>query len=122
MSTRSKRLALALVLLGGLLGLFGIVSLPLSRYADADDKAADKDTREADRAGIQAHMESFVKAFESGDTERVASFWTVGGELIDDDGSVHRGRAAIAKAYRELFDRKEKVQAEVQRDSLRFPS
>ncbi|MCI0461064.1 MAG: nuclear transport factor 2 family protein [Gemmataceae bacterium] len=126
MSTRRKRLALGLVLFGGLLGLFGTMSLPLTRHADAGDKAAkqkgDKDTRKADRAGIEAQMKGFLKAFESGDAERVASFWTVDGELIGDDGHVYRGRAAIAKAYRELFGAKEKRQAEIQRDSLRFPS
>jgi uncharacterized protein (TIGR02246 family) len=108
------------------------MSLAPTRHADAQDKAApqkkaeppsaDTDDRKADRAGIDAQMEGFLKAFESGDAERVASFWTVGGELIDDDGSVYRGRAAIAKAYRELFGTKEKRKAEIQRESLRFPS
>jgi uncharacterized protein (TIGR02246 family) len=78
--------------------------------------------READRAKLQSQMEAFLKAFESGDAERVASFWTADGELIGDDGSVYRGRAAIAKTYRELFDTKEKRQAEIQKESLRFPS
>jgi uncharacterized protein (TIGR02246 family) len=109
------------------------MSSPLTRYADAGDKAAakrkktdpaaaKKDTRNADRAGIQSQREGFLKAFESGDGDRVASFWTADGELIGDDGSVYRGRAAIAKAYRELFSTKEKRQAEIQTESLRFPS
>jgi uncharacterized protein (TIGR02246 family) len=131
MSTRRKRLALALVLLAGLLGAPGLLSLPFARYADADDKAdapekkadpAPKDARKADRAAIQAQMQSFLRAFEAGDAERVASFWTAGGELIEDDGGVYRGRAAIARAYREVFDPRQKRQAEIQRDSLRFPS
>jgi uncharacterized protein (TIGR02246 family) len=108
------------------------MSLTSTRHADAQDKAAtpkkaeppagDTDDRKADRAGIEAQMQGFLKAFESGDAERVASFWTAGGELIGDDGSVHRGRAAIAKAYRELFDPKEKRRAEIRRESLHFPS
>jgi uncharacterized protein (TIGR02246 family) len=133
MSTRRARLALVLVLFGGLLVSVGAFAFPFTRHADAGDKltgkdkrgeptSGDKGTRKADRAGIQAQMEGFVKAFDSGDAERVASFWTADGELIDDDGSVYRGRAAIAKAYRELFGTKEKRQAEIQRESLRFPS
>jgi uncharacterized protein (TIGR02246 family) len=135
MFTRRKRLTLVivLVLFGGLLGLFGTVSSPLTRQADAGNKAAakqkkaatssaDTDNRKADCAGIQAQREAFLKAFERGDAEQVASFWTTDGELIGDDGSVYRGRAAIEKAYHELFGPKEKRRAEIQRGSLRFLS
>jgi uncharacterized protein (TIGR02246 family) len=132
MIVRSKRLVPVLVLFGGALALVGAMSPALTRHADAQDKAAtqkkaeppsgDADDRKADRAGIEAQMQGFLKAFESGDAERVASFWTAGGELIGGDGSAHRGRAAIAKAYRELFGTKEKRRAEIQRESLRFPS
>src|SRR5215468_11175382 len=126
MSTRRKQLVPILVLVGGLVALFGTMSLSLTRHADAQDKpvaapknvepsSGDTADRKADRAGIDAQMEGFLKAFESGDAERVASFWTAGGELIDDDGRVYRGRAAIAKAYRELFGTKEKRRAEIQR-------
>lgn len=135
MSTWRNRLTLvlALFLFGGLLGVFGTASLPFTRQADAGDKAdakrkkgptssGDKDNRKADRDGIQAQREAFLKAFESGDAKRVASFWTADGELIGDDGSAYRGRAAIEKAYRELFDPKERRRAEIETESLRFPS
>jgi uncharacterized protein (TIGR02246 family) len=131
MSTRRKQLALVLVLIGGLIGSFGILSMTLTRYASAGDQAAakqkaeppaDQSDRKADRAAIEAQMQGFLKAFESGDAQRVASFWTAGGELINDDGSVYRGRPAIAKAYRELYGTKGKPRAEFERDSLRFPS
>ena len=132
MSTRRSRLTLVCVLLAGLIGLVGTLSLALTRYAHAGDRAAadqkaepptaDGDAREADRAAIQAETERFVKAFEGGDAEQVASFWTADGELIGDDGTVYRGRAAIEKAYHELFGTREKRQAEVERESLRFPS
>jgi uncharacterized protein (TIGR02246 family) len=132
MTARSKRLAPVLVLFGGALALVGTMSPALTRHADAQDKTAtpkkaepspgDADDRKADRAGIEEQREGFLKAFESGDAERVASFWTAGGELIGDDGTTYRGRAAIAKAYRELFGTKEKRRAEIQRESLRFPS
>jgi uncharacterized protein (TIGR02246 family) len=127
MSTRRKRLTLVCVLVGGLIGLFGTLSLALTRDANAEQRkaepgAADKDAREADRAAIQSQTERFLKAFESGDAEAVAAFWTADGELIGDDGTAYRGRAAIAKAYRELFGTKAKRQGEIERESLRFPS
>jgi len=52
----------------------------------------------------------------------VASFWTTDGELIGNDDNVYRGRNAIEKAYRELFGHKGKRRAEIQSESLRFPS
>lgn len=132
MSTRSKRLTLVSALFGGLLGLVGTAAFALSLYAnpggnaapEQQDKtsAADRGTHEADTAAIDALTGRFLKAFESGDAEGVASCWTAEGELIGDDGNVYRGRAAIEKAYRELFGTKEKRRAEVQRESLHFPS
>jgi uncharacterized protein (TIGR02246 family) len=133
MSDRKTRLTLVCVLLGALLGLSGALSLALTRYAHAGDKAAadqqkaeaapaNADNREADRAEIQAQAERFLKAFEGGDAGRVAAFWTAEGELIGDDGTAYRGRAAIEKAYRELFGTKGKRHAEIDRESLRFPS
>ena len=132
MSTPKQRLTVVCILFGGLIGLFGTLSLALTRHTSAGDKAAadqqkaeppaDRNTREADRAEIKAQADRFLRAFESGDAERVASFWTAEGELVGDDGSVYRGRTAIEKAYRELFGTKEKRQAEIERESLRFPS
>jgi uncharacterized protein (TIGR02246 family) len=133
MATLGKRLAQAAVVLGVVLGLFGAASLLLTRQADAGDRASEKEKKDAkpsdeasdrgaDRAAIGEQMEAFRKAFEKGDAERVASFWTPGGELIDDEGSVYRGRAAVARAYRELFGDKEKRRAEIKQESLRFPS
>jgi uncharacterized protein (TIGR02246 family) len=138
MSTTRRRLALTLALCGGLLGTLAAVCLTLTRPATAGTKpaapqapsapartgegAGEKDTRQADRAQLQAQMKGFLKAFESGDADEVASFWTPNGELIGEEGRTYRGRAAIAKAYRQTFAKKEKRHAEVEPDSLRFPS
>src|SRR5947208_17186659 len=103
MSTRRKQLVPVLVLFGGLVTLFGTMSLPLTRHAVAKDTGAaaqkkaepssgDTDNRKADRAAIQTQREGFLKAFEDGDAERVASCWTAGRELIGEDGKVYRGR------------------------------
>jgi uncharacterized protein (TIGR02246 family) len=133
MSNRKKPLTLVCVLFGGLLGLLVATAFavrlhanPEGRTATEQQKAeappAEGDAREADRAAIRQQTERFLRAFEGGDAEQVASCWTADGELIGDDGVVYRGRAAIAKAYRELFGTKEKRRPGVQRESLRFPS
>jgi len=77
----------------------------------------------ADLAAIKKATESFVKAFESGDAKAVAAHWTANGEYVADDGTNYRGRAAIARAYRESFEkRKGRVDAGVEVTSVRFPS
>src|SRR3954462_11751623 len=124
MFTQRKRLTPVCVLVGGLTGLFGTTALSLTQYAQAGGKAAagrqkaeppiaHKDSHEVDRAEIQAQTQRFLQAFQGGDAERVASFWTADGELLGGDGEVYRGRAAIANAYRELFGTKEKRRAEI---------
>jgi uncharacterized protein (TIGR02246 family) len=133
MSTWRKQLTLVLLLVGAFFGWFGLMSSSSFRTADAADRLSEKqkkanlpvatdDSRKEDRAEIQSQRASFLKAFESGDAEQVASFWTDKGELIGGEGTVYRGRTAIANAYREFFGSKEKRQAEIQPDSLRFPS
>jgi uncharacterized protein (TIGR02246 family) len=133
MSIRRKRLALVLVVCGSLSALFGVASVARTRSANAAEEgiaqqqkgeqpAGEKDARKEDRAQLQAQMERFLKAFESGNAEQVASFWTANGELIGEDGRTYRGRAALAQAYRELFSKKETRRAAVEQDSLRFPS
>jgi uncharacterized protein (TIGR02246 family) len=123
MWTQKRRLTLVCVLAAGLLGV-GATAFTLRLYADPGHKPApaSKGTRDSDTAAIDAQAERFRKAFESGDAGRVASCWTAEGELISDDGTVYRGRAAIEKTYRDLFGAKARRQAEVERDSLRFPS
>lgn len=124
MTTPTRRQSLALILFAALLGALGVFATPYLRSVGAADEPATpaKDDHAADRAAIRAQMAGFTKAFEQGDAERVASFWTTGGELVGDDGQTWRGRVAIARAYRALFGKKEKRHCEIEQDSLRFLS
>ncbi len=81
-----------------------------------------KEDRPADRAAVAAVMQGFVRAFERGDAQALAAFWTEGGEFIGGDGTSVRGRAALAKAYAGFFAKNPRVKVEVDRDSLRFLS
>ncbi len=77
----------------------------------------------ADRAAIQAAGQSFLKAYMAGDARAMAAHWTDNGEYLAEDGTALRGRANIAKAYAELFGKKQgETRAEMERTSLRFPS
>jgi uncharacterized protein (TIGR02246 family) len=84
--------------------------------------AADQGNPE-DRAAINKAGQSFVKAYMAGDAKGLAGHWTDNGEYVADDGTSIRGRAEIAKAYAELFEKnKGPAEADIETTSLRFPS
>jgi uncharacterized protein (TIGR02246 family) len=94
MKTR-KRLVLALGL-AALVAAGGVVAvgrLPAdAEKSKAEDKALDKERRAA-----------FIAAYEKGDAEAVAAFWTEDATYVDPDGREHKGRPAIEKMYAKLF-------------------
>ncbi len=121
---------IGLVLAGGvtLAVLTGyLVGQPLPKPADpppARPAAALEEKAMTDADAVRAAGESFVKAYTSGDAKAMASHWTENGEYHADDGTTLRGRENIQKAYAKLFakKKKEKVRAEIEVTSIRFPS
>jgi len=73
-----------------------------------------------DLAAIRAGAEAFVAAFNQGDAKAVAALWTEDGEYIDDGGGRFAGRAAIEKAYTDLFAANTGVTMKIAVDSLRL--
>src|SRR5437870_4269899 len=94
---------LALMILGGALPGPGrwswLGSARAQPEAQAKPKAAEADARREDRAAIRAAMQSFVKAFQSGDAKAVAGHWTAEGEYVGEDGRTVPGREALEKAF-----------------------
>src|SRR5262245_6708065 len=77
----------------------------------------------ADAAAIKQGVQSFIKAFKSGDAKAVAAHWTENGEYVADDGTTFRGRNAIEKAYAESFSKtKGPSDADTEVVTIRFPS
>src|SRR5262245_29187345 len=105
------------MLLGGCAALILGVGL-----MTADDKIKLDPKREADAKAIQKLGKDYIQAFEKGDVKALGAFWTEGGELTGEDGSVLRGRAAIEKSYAALFAKKEVRKVDMHIDALRFPS
>jgi uncharacterized protein (TIGR02246 family) len=85
-------------------------------------KAAAPDDRASDRESVQKALDSFTAAFQKGDAKAVASHWTADGEYVGDDGTTHRGRAALEKDYAAFFAKNPNNVLEVEVDTLRFPS
>jgi uncharacterized protein (TIGR02246 family) len=118
----TRYVAVAFVALG-----LGLVLLPGDREPTARAQAGQSGKkgagRDADREAIRKSTQSFIKAFENGDAKAVAAHWTAEGEFIEENGTVTRGREAIARSYGELFKKKRaKAKLDVQVESLRFTS
>lgn len=112
----TRMLALALIGLGMLLGPAAIAG----SGAAGDKGQKDED---AEREAIAKATDSFVAAFEKGDAKAMAAHLTENGEYTAEDGTVIRGRAAIEKEYAGLFaKRKGAAKAEIEVDTIRFPS
>ena len=77
---------------------------------------------DADRQAIHQAARAFARAFNDGDARAVAALWTEQAEYVDDSGAVLHGRAAIEKAYAELFKTHPKARMDVQTETVHFPS
>jgi uncharacterized protein (TIGR02246 family) len=76
-----------------------------------------------DTTAIKKAGQSFLKAYTEGDAKGMAAHWTENGEYYAEDGAKLLGRAAIEKAYAELFGKKKsQTEADVEITSIRFPS
>jgi uncharacterized protein (TIGR02246 family) len=64
--------------------------------------------------------EKFLAAFRGGDAKAVAAAWSAEGEYINDQGVAIRGRAAIEKAYSDLFKTGKPKEVSVHIDEIRF--
>ncbi len=107
-----KRLSVQLVSLS--LGFASILfSAPTARA---------EDTSAADRAAITKTAEAFVDAFQKGDANACANFWTPDGDYIDVDGRVLTGRQAIADDFTSFFAENKGLTVRIEVASIRFPT
>jgi len=76
---------------------------------------------DADRAAILKSATDFAEAFNKGDAKAIAAMWTDNGESRTVNGPTFVGKAAIEKAYGELFKAYPGAKIEVLVKSIRFP-
>jgi uncharacterized protein (TIGR02246 family) len=86
------------------------------------NQTTEPDPRRDDRAAIGAAMQSFVKAFGSGDAKLVAGHWTSEGEYESDEVGTIRGREALERAFSGFFTKSPKAKAELDDETIRFLS
>lgn len=95
---------------------------PVSGEAEAVEKAPAAETRSKPSAAEQAVRKvavEFKKAFDAGNAEKVASFWSPEGEYVEASGMRLVGRPAIQKAYAAYFKTNKKAQIQISVDSVR---
>jgi uncharacterized protein (TIGR02246 family) len=76
--------------------------------------------RAEDETAIKQLTETFIRAFNAGDANAVASLYTDDAELIDEYGEGIEGRPAIQNFYASLFAARKGATIEISVASLRF--
>jgi uncharacterized protein (TIGR02246 family) len=79
-------------------------------------------TPSADRDAIEKSARDFAAAFNKGDAKAIAAMWTENGESREGGGKTFVGRAAIEKAYVDLFKANAGAKLQVLVKSVRFPA
>jgi uncharacterized protein (TIGR02246 family) len=125
MSRRTCALSAGLLALAVGAVTLSLVRLP-AREPDSPGKAPAKEApkgpaKEADAlADLRKSSGQFVQAFNRGDAKALAQLWAPDGEYTGPDGSKLKGRAAIEKAYADLFKESPKAKLEGHIEALRL--
>jgi uncharacterized protein (TIGR02246 family) len=101
-----------------LLGLGALVGLVAVAVSSA--RAQDPPNASAEKTTLQKRAEDFVVAFNKGDADAVAAFWTPDGDYVDQAGETLKGRQAIAAAFRKQFEAVKGGKLRIAPGSLRF--
>ena len=73
-----------------------------------------------EETALQKKAEAFVEAFQKGDAQALAAFWTPDGDYTDETGRQLKGREAIAKAFQELFAEHKGLKLRIESTGMRF--
>jgi uncharacterized protein (TIGR02246 family) len=100
--------------------LFWLLTLPvlLIHLGTRPVSAADPKDNAAEEA-LKKRGEAFVAAFDKGDAEEVAKFWTKDGDYVDQGGHHHKGRKAIQEVFQKLFSEHKGLKMGIHVTSLR---
>ena len=82
-------------------------------------RADDPKTKPAEQKEIEKRAEEFIAAFNKGDAEAVAGFWTPDGDYVDMAGETLKGRKAIAAAFGKQFESNKGGKLQIHSTSLR---
>jgi uncharacterized protein (TIGR02246 family) len=74
------------------------------------------------QAEVTKQAQAFVEAFQKGDADALAAFWTTDGDYLNLDGHLLKGRKAIAEDFARAFAESKNMSLRIEVLSLRFPT
>src|SRR5437868_356959 len=72
-----------------------------------------------EEGALLKRAEAFVAAFNKGDAQAMASFFTRDGDVVDTEGNHLKGRKAIEETYQKLFAKTKGARLFIRINSLR---
>jgi uncharacterized protein (TIGR02246 family) len=94
------------------LGL-AVALAPSARTADNRDNSAEE-------KALQERGKALIAAFNKGDAQALAEFWTPDGDYMDEEGHHFQGRKAIAEEFQKLFAAAKGAELRIHRTAFRF--
>jgi uncharacterized protein (TIGR02246 family) len=98
MNMRSQRLLALSLAVAASLAVAGLVAAGKTPGKPDEPKAQDKPA-----LGKGKRAQEFIAAYEKGDAQAVAAFWTENADYVDQTGREYKGRAEIQKMYERFF-------------------
>ena len=93
--------------------------LVFAGFGDRDTVAQETAAPSALEAAVTRESEATVKAFNAADAAALGGMFLETGELVDEAGSVHVGKAAITDLFKRFFEKFPKSMLEMQLASVR---
>jgi uncharacterized protein (TIGR02246 family) len=102
--------------------LFGLLALPAAALLFSTVLGSAQPPKGNPKEGdaIFKNAQGFLDAFHKGDAKALAAFWVVDGDYTDQTGHRLKGRAAIEKAFAELFAENKGLKLRINSQALRF--
>lgn len=109
---------------GRRLGELSLIVVCLATFVSAMSAGAADDTdRPQDRQAIRAAAEAYREALQRGDGAALAALWTPDGDIVDEAGSVLKGRDTVQDlAPSKPGESAEQARVEIRETNLRFLS
>lgn len=96
------------------------LTLGLGVLVAASGRAGDDAAQSPEEVQLQGRNKALIAAFNRGDAQAVATFWTDKGDYMDETGRRYEGRQAIAQYFGKLFAQGKGAELRVYRTSFRF--